>query len=655
MTKQDLISLLTFSNELVSSAIVIISVSMLLYNLTRDVRDRVNRSSSVLLGCISWAYVADTFMAFDPGRSAFEGWLRVQWAGIALIPAAMFHLSDALLATTGLVSRGRRRRAVKALYLVGSLLVIAALFSDGLIRNLIEKPVWHMGAGPLFWVYLLYFMVAVSISLINVMRAWRRCLTTYTRRRMTYLAAAFMAPAWGLFPYSLLLSQLSSGLSRVPELWLWAIFNVANVAVLAMLAFMAYPLSFFGTSKPERVIKAELLQFMLRGPLTGMVIVGALQSFPRVTNVLGIGGEEFMVFAVVGAVLGMQWGITLIMPYLENVLIYTRDQQQAKLFQEIGKRLMTRADAEQVLEAILAAVCDQLRVQTAFVASFNGESRVQLIQYVGYMSPEDTEQLAAEFDEPAKLQQHEAFFSWRSFRLIPIYVQGNLLGLLGIWQHEQDLTLDESHILEALLIRIGDILAGMRLQNQVLTTLEGLIITSKPIIPSIKVAKVSEFGQMTLKPAETSESSIVLNPEFIDMVRNALRDYWGGPKLMESELLQLGVVDEAATQEGGNRVNALRRVLVQAIEGLRPEGQQNFTRTEWILYNILEMRFLQGKKVRDVALRLAMSPSDFYRKQKTAIEEVARIIAELEQQHLAENGTTTTPETTATPETALLT
>lgn len=636
MTKQDLISTLAFTNEFVSSAIVIISVSMLLYNLTRDVRDRVNRASSVLLGAVSWAYVADTFIAFGPSNSALEGWLRAQWLGIALIPAAMFHLSDSLLATTGLVSRGRRRRAVKVLYVVGFMLVSIALFSDALVRDLVMEPVAHMKAGPLFWLYLFYFVVAGAVSVINVMRAWRRCLTTYTQRRMTYLAASFMAPAWGLFPYSLLLSLLSSGLDTVPEVWLWVIFNIANAAVLAMLAFMAYPLSFFGTTKPERVIKAELLQFMLRGPLTGMVIVGALQLLPRVTNVLGIGGEEFTVFAVVGAVLGMQWGVTLIMPYLENVLIYTRDQQQAKLFQEIGKRLMTRSDAEQLLEALLAAVCDQLRVSTAFVAAIDSDSGTRLVQHVGYMSPEDADLLTAEFAEPAKLQQHEAFFSWRSFRLIPIYVQNNLLGLLGVWQQEHTTVDAETPILQALLTRIGDILSDMRLQSQVVLMLEGLVSAPTASTTKVQLANVSEYGQVILKHPDTPESpSIVANPEFPEMVRNALRDYWGGPKLMESELLHLGVVDEAALQEDGNRVNALRRVLVQAIEGLRPEGQQNFTRTEWILYNILEMRFLQGKKVRDVALRLAMSQADFYRKQKTAIEEVARIISDLEQQHLA--------------------
>ena len=38
------------------------------------------------------------------------------------------------------------------------------------------------------------------------------------------------------------------------------------------------------------------------------------------------------------------------------------------------------------------------------------------------------------------------------------------------------------------------------------------------------------------------------------------------------------------------------------------------------------------RQVRDIALRLAMSESDLYRKQRVAIEEVARVLAEMERE-----------------------
>ena len=114
-------------------------------------------------------------------------------------------------------------------------------------------------------------------------------------------------------------------------------------------------------------------------------------------------------------------------------------------------------------------------------------------------------------------------------------------------------------------------------------------------------------------------------------VRDALTHYWGGPKLTESPLLRFQVVQNALDEHQGNPSNALRAILKKAIEQVRPEGERHFT-GEWILYNILEMKFMEGRKVREVALRLAMSEADLYRKQRIAIETVANKILEMEQQ-----------------------
>jgi hypothetical protein len=70
-------------------------------------------------------------------------------------------------------------------------------------------------------------------------------------------------------------------------------------------------------------------------------------------------------------------------------------------------------------------------------------------------------------------------------------------------------------------------------------------------------------------------------------------------------------------------------LLRRAVDEVRPRGDRKFT-TEWILYNILEMKFIEGRKVRDVAARLAMSEADLYRKQRVAIEAVAKAILEME-------------------------
>jgi hypothetical protein len=112
-------------------------------------------------------------------------------------------------------------------------------------------------------------------------------------------------------------------------------------------------------------------------------------------------------------------------------------------------------------------------------------------------------------------------------------------------------------------------------------------------------------------------------------VKDALTHYWGGPKLTSNPLLQLKVVEDESENMEGNLTNALRAVLTEAIEMTKPNGDRKYT-SEWLLYNILDLKYLQGKKVREVARKLSVSEADLYRKQKIAIENVAQKIADLE-------------------------
>jgi hypothetical protein len=130
--------------------------------------------------------------------------------------------------------------------------------------------------------------------------------------------------------------------------------------------------------------------------------------------------------------------------------------------------------------------------------------------------------------------------------------------------------------------------------------------------------------------------SPIHSPEFEAWVKDALRHYWGGPKLSRSPLVQLRIVDGAGGEQGENQTKALRHVLESAIERLKPDGAPNLSAPEWLLYNILDMRFIQGRRVREIADRLAISESDLYRKQRIAIGQVAQVLADMERNDVPE-------------------
>jgi hypothetical protein len=193
---------------------------------------------------------------------------------------------------------------------------------------------------------------------------------------------------------------------------------------------------------------------------------------------------------------------------------------------------------------------------------------------------------------------------------------------------QPDLTEEEREIAAALIAQAELALEDRHLQQDVFDAL-------KRIIPEIeRVQRLRGTVQYAGAPSlETLAFDSPVNaPDFTQMVRDALSHYWGGPQLSGSPLTRLQVVQEAMETYDGNASRALRAVLGQAIDNLRPDGERRMTTAEWLLYNILELKFIQGMRVRDIAHRLAMSESDLYRKQRIAIGEVANSLAEMEQE-----------------------
>jgi hypothetical protein len=131
---------------------------------------------------------------------------------------------------------------------------------------------------------------------------------------------------------------------------------------------------------------------------------------------------------------------------------------------------------------------------------------------------------------------------------------------------------------------------------------------------------------------EPIENNLIYAADFPKAVKEALSHYWGGPGLTESPLLRMKIVRKYAEESGQVPSRALRSVLYKAIEALKPpEGQRTLTTREWILYNILEMKFIKGWRIMDIATRLSISESDLYRKQRAAIDAVAKVLSSMEE------------------------
>lgn len=627
------LSFLQTLSQILTAGIAITAFSILIYALTFNLRDRVARSFAFIMACVAVVFSGEALSSVSVDLQMAQSWLRFQWVGLIFIPPTYLHFSDALLETTGKPSRGRRRWLVRLAYLV-SLAWLLLLPSSLLIGGLNQETsgVLHLQPTTLTWAFVAFYLVGVGWAWVNFWRAYRRTVTSTSLRRMRYLLAGAMAPAVGSFPYLMFGAQLADAFPVV----FWLALIAASVIFFVLLVAMAYAVAFFGVSWPDRVVKRRLAKWLMRGPVTAFVVLGLTTVVRRTEQFFELPETILVPVVMVVAILLMEHLISLVAPLWERWLFNPGDQAELRLLQTLEERLLTTNDLRQFLESLLAAACDQFQVTTAFIAA-TGPQGVELLVTVGDNLPED---LSPNLLEIAFTNQGDGeWFTWGDFWLIPLHTSADdeLVGLMGVLRSPAQPPIHELSEGAAILAeRAALALQDRRDQQEVFTSLKSLN-PQVELLQRLRAASRYDRGAALATPEDL--------PAALDIsqaVRGALRHYWGGPELSESPLMRLRIVQRALEEHQDNPSNALRAILREGIERIRPPGERRFT-AEWILYNILELKFMQGRKVREVALRLAMSEADLYRKQRIAIEAVAEAIAEMERQARAEERRASVP------------
>lgn len=619
---------------------VIFGTAVVMYNVGRARRDRVTRAFIALISFVSITFLAELLVNQALVPVSAEILLRLQWIGIAMVPAAQFHLSDALLSSTGAISK-RRRLLVRVGYISCLILLGAVLFTDLIVTTpaeILAAKYPHLVAGPLFIIFTVYFWGVTAVSIHNVWRARKRCLTSTTRQRMSITLAVFIAAPLAVFPY--LSVGRTSFQGNLPT-WLWLIIIAGNLVVGLMFAIMTAHLVYFGSASPDRVVRVKLFKFMARVPLTASIVLVVYVLVGRSSLALGLPAETITAISVVATVMIVEWAIHAYKQPLERFFHLNNDPDVRRI-QELSERLLTTSDLHQYLESILAAACESLRTPTSFVVTISAEGP-NMESIVGPLTESemllkqaDWQQLAQTSPNNGSNLENELhlvneFIVWQDYWIRPLRSQKGdvFLGIFGLRARAEqpDFSTEERQILESLENQVCSALEDRILQQEVFAAVEGLL---PQIIALQQRRSEAAYGGLPALTAVADENAVVNDPEFNSMVRDALRDYWGGPKLTKSPLMRLQIVQRALAEHENNPTKALRAILNNAIELQKPEGERNMTTGEWILYNILELKFVQGQKVRDVTRRLAMSESDLYRKQRVAIENVASTISELE-------------------------
>ena len=630
------INLVRTINDILTAGIAITAFSLLLYALTFNLKDRVARSFAMILVCVVIVFTAEALGGIAIDETNMEFWLKLQWLGIVLLPPTYLHFSDALVATTGRPSRWRRRWAVRITYLFSLFLLILIPF-DILVGSITTDQVSapHLERTLITELFTVYYWIIMLLSWINFFRAYIRTVTPVSRRRMGYLVIGALAPAIGSFPFLL----YGSGVADRLDGMFWIVATVSNLVFYFLIIMMAYAVAFFGVAWSDRVVKTRLLKWIMRGPVTASITLGLTTIVRRTGAVFGYDFELFIPIFMVATIVIFQHLITLLSPLGEKWFFYGNDQKDIEILQTLENRLLTRNDLLEFLEMILSALMDRLQASGSFIVSIN-EDGLELVLTNGKIQFND-QKIS---DELSKLVIENGdfpeIFQWENASLFPLKSRTNgdqeqkeligILGLAGI--NVQELDEEQKSALTMMVERASSALSDRRMQIEIFDSMEKL---------SSRVNTIQQLRSRGRFDRERVFSVVdpIQSGDLATWVKDALTHFWGGPKLTDNPLLELQVVQEAADEGEGNKANALRSILRDAINQVKPEGERRFT-AEWILYNILEMKFLEGRKVREIAIKLSMSEADLYRKQRVAIESVANKIIEMEKEARNEDSIT---------------
>ena len=614
-------------SQILSAGVAITAFSLLLYALAFNLRENVARAFILILTSVVIVFTTHSIASVSSNAILIEWILKLKWIGIVFLPATYLHFSDSLLTLTGRPSRGRRYWLVRLTYLFSVVLVVMIPLNI-LIGTYtpMDSPVPYLTHTFFTKLFILYYIVVMLVAGSLQFRAYQRTVTKTSRRRMIYLLAGATVAAIGTFPFLI----TGSGLIALNSVVFWILVSLSSMAVGAFLVIMAYSVAFFGVTWPDRLVKSRLFKWLLRGPFTASIALAVTTIVRRLGLLWGEQYNAFVPIFMVVSILFLEYIITILAPFWERLLFYGSDRKDIALIQSLEDHLLTRSDLGQFLEIVTATVCDLLQVHEAFIAMMNG-AKLELLTTTG---DKDAFKAIEESDELVKmsLEKESAlqgdFLYWNGHLIIPLIyddLQNGkvLLGLLGFpWELDREVDEEYLHSINLLAVRVAIALRDWRMQQQVFQSLESL----QPQVALIQQLRAaSSYNKIGVLLDEVD----LPDEDFVTWVKDALSHYWGGPKLTESPLLNLNIVQVAVKDYDGNPANALRAILKTAVDNIKPEGERRFT-AEWILYNILELKFLEGRKVREVAARLAMSEADLYRKQRVALEEVSKVIIGME-------------------------
>ena len=618
------IPLLRTLSEVLTAAVAMAAFSVMLFSL-QFLRKRQKLAIALVpvLLSVTVIYSADALETIAAGRDAKMMWQLIHWTGFVILPVACFWFSMVVLELTGR-KIGRGAGIFVSLNALASIIFLwllwnGRLFSDIRVISNIGTTMVHSDLTVLFWIY---FFINILGTCVDLSIAYSRTRTRASRRRMIYLILGILGIVFGTFPLLLFGSGLL--ISQYPVVF-WSLSVIGNAIVAVMVVLLGYASATFSVSWSDRFTRLRLIEWMLRGPVTASATLWVVTMINRSSDHLGLDIAGVNTLATVVSIIMLEYLITVLMPYIERGGIVGLGREDYAIYKEFQGMMVFKPELVTYLEALTGALCDRFQARDGFFAVMDESGSFDPVIKTGESSWKNLDEKLNNL--PASFREQDGAMYWdETGVLIPVFNHepdlDTFLGVLGLADISPEYFPNgNEEVLQDALDKARTVLW----QRRYLTTAYQVLRTrtNEPGAESFHSGSVLNQNALLGENPEADLNEVTV------WVKDALTHYWGGPRLSENPLLKWKVVQDTAAENNDNEVNALRSVLKKALEELRPEGERSVN-GEWTLYNLIDYKFFEKMKVKDIVRRLSMSEADFYRKQKVAVEAISKEIIRME-------------------------
>jgi GAF domain-containing protein len=324
---------------------------------------------------------------------------------------------------------------------------------------------------------------------------------------------------------------------------------------------------------------------------------------------------------------------------LDRLFYQEQFRQLRTNLRSLARDAGTGGTLEEQLQAVCRALCRALRIRQGVIALRTGNGFEVKVAHRIQLDEPSFPQSALSATEIVHLSQPDP---QGMTLLVPLCANELQLGalVLGAKESDQHYSEEDLDLIDDLADQIANVIHTAQLQEKSAQAMNQLVAEFRERERTLQQQMQKLLGERELETRPILEG--VSEREFRSLVEDGLRRLHEYTYLGEHALAQMHIVFlELGRQEGAyvthiDRGKALNRVLLQALQKLRPEGTEppphQVPSREWHQFIVLHDAYVLGELNRDIMSRLYISEGTFNRTRRRALRGVARALMEMERE-----------------------